>query len=377
MPVPGLTTKRIRAAKPKQKHYIINDRNPKGLGLRVSPKGRKVFVVSVMRKGVRHWEKIGTADAFTLKEARSIARTRIDAITTGYRAGPDTPFEVMAEITLNRMERLWKPGSLGLARTTLRNSLLPYFRGRAVSSITRMDVEEWFAGLHNKPGAANYASKLLSGIMRVAEDVGARPEDSNPVSGLRRYRLRKRKRVLTPDEMGRIGAAIREWRDDYPLETAQLMMLALTGCRVGEMEKLHWRDYRDGHLHLPDSKSGPKTIFLSSHARAVLDGVETRRTGLVFPYRGDSGRGIRIDYFWKKLREHIGLDDVRLHDLRHSYASLAVRSGENIVVVGKLLGHTSQQTTLGYAHLDDSTMQGAVAVVDGAMNSTQPKGDAQ
>ena len=375
MPVPGLTSKRIRAAKPKKKSYMINDRNPRGLSLRVSPKGHKVFVIAVMRKGIRHWEKIGAADTLSLKDARSIAQNRIDAITTSSRAGPDTPFETMAEIFLFRMERLWKPGTRRVARTTIRNCLLPFFKGRSISSITRFDVEKWFAGLHERPGAANYASKMLSGIMRVAEEVGARPEDSNPVSGLRRYRLRKRNRVLTAEEMARLGAAIREWRERYPLETAQLLMLILTGCRLGEMKDLRWRDYRDGNLHLPDSKTGPKTIFLSSHARAVLDGVKTSRTGLVFTRA--SNKGIWLAAFWEAHRKLIGFDDVRLHDLRHTYASIAVRSGENLIVIGKLLGHTNQQTTVGYAHLDDSMMRDAVDLVDGAVNSNPCRGEKQ
>lgn len=377
MPVPGLTTKRIRAAKPKRKSYIINDLNPKGLGLRVSPKGRKVFVISVMRRGIRHWEKIGTADTYSLKEARSIAKNKIAALTTDYRAGPDTPFEIIAEMNLRHKERLWRPSTREIARVTLNSSLLPYFKGRAISSITHVDVEKWYAGLHWKPGAATFAAKLLSGIMRTAEDMGARPEDSNPVSGLRYYRLHKRDRVLTPDEMARLGAAIKKWRKDYPLEMAQLMMLILTGCRLGEMEKLHWRDYRNGNLHLPDSKTGPKTIFLSSHARAVLDGMKTPRRGLVFPHPKHCKRGIRVNVFWRWHRNEIGLGDVRLLDLRHNYASVAVRSGENLVTIGKLLGHTGQDTTLGYAHLDDAMMRDAVAVVDGAMKSIPNKGGKQ
>ena len=377
MPVPGLTSKRINAAKPKAKAYMINDLNPKGLGLRVSPKGRKVFVIRVMRNGIRHWEKLGTPETISLKEARSIARSRIAALSTSYRAGPDTPFEVIAEITLRQKERLWKPGTLELARISLRHSLLPYFEGREISSISRSDVENWYAGLHERPGAATSAAKLLSGIMRVAEEVGARPDDSNPLYGLRYYSLRKRDRVLTPDEMARLGAAIQDWRKSHPLEAAQLLMLVLTGCRLGEMANLHWRDYRNGHLHLPDSKTGPKTIFLPSHARAVLDSVKTPRTGLVFPHRRNCERGIRVNEFWRSRKNLIGLDDVRIHDLRHNYASLAVQSGESLIVIGKLLGHKKPETTLGYAHLDDSMMKEAVVVVDGALNSTPNKGDEQ
>ena len=376
MPVPGLTTRRILNSKPKKKPYTILDRNPKGLSMRVSHKGRKTFIVDIMRKGVRHRETIGTADDLTLKEARAKARARINALTAIHQVGPDTLFEDMAEITMMRMERLWRPRTMLVNQSALRASILPFFRGRTIAAITHLDVAEWYSGLQLKASTANRVSKLLSLIMREAENAGARPEESNPVQGLQRRRESNRGRVLTPEEMGRLGAALRERRADYPMQVAMVTMIALTGCRTGEMKYLQWRDYRDGHLHLPDSKTGPKMIVLSSHARAVLANVKSPKRGLVFrPPKGNKA-GCRIEAFWKIICRDIGLTDVRLHDLRHTYASIAIRSGESLVVIGKLLGHRKPDTTLGYAQLDDSMMRDAVDRISSKTGANREKGEA-
>ena len=367
MPVPGLTPRRVRAAIPKQQTYTIWDDRPRGLGLKVAPTGRRTFVVNATRDGVRHIETIGDASELPLKEARSIAADRIEAHASLRRAGPETPFEAMAELAIRRNERLWKPGTTAVARRYLASYILPYFKGMEIAAITRRDVEDWFTGLGSRPGAANRSAPVLSVIMREAEELGARPEGGNPVAGLRRYRRPRKERVLTPGEMARLGAALEAGAAKRPMETALVRLIVLTGCRKGELLNLNWRDYRDGHLHLRDSKTGPKMVFLSSHARKVLEGIGPKRTGPVFPPPPGARGGFPLDYFWNKLRREVDIGDVRLHDLRHHYASVAVRMGVSLSVIGTLLGHNKPETTMGYAHLDDGMMRDAVKVVGKAI----------
>jgi integrase len=172
--------------------------------------------------------------------------------------------------------------------------------------------------------------------------------------------------------MARLGEALEERRESHPVLVALLIMIILTGCRKSELIDLCWRDYRDGHLYLTDSKTGPKTVFLCSHARAELDALKTKRSKRVFKSKKKGGR-VCIDNFWRDLRKELGMEDVRLHDFRHHYASVAVRGGENIKVVGILLGHNQDDTTLRYVDLDDKMMRDAKKKISKGLNSK--KGD--
>ena len=128
MPNKGLTPKRVDTATPKQVHYVIRDGKVKGLGLLVAPSGRKTYTLEKIIKGIRHKETIDEAECLTLKEARAVAKKRIDELAALHNAGPNTPFEVMVELTLRRMARLWKPSTMQSKHTYIRNHLLPYFK---------------------------------------------------------------------------------------------------------------------------------------------------------------------------------------------------------------------------------------------------------
>ena len=314
---------------------------------------------------------MSTARAARTRVTASRTRRSGDSANTIHHTIRHTPFEEIAELAIQRRSRFWKPGTLRVARGHLKGCILPFFCGSAIGSVTRADVEAWFAGLSHIPGTANRAAPVLSAIMQEAEDAGIRPPGSNPAKGLRLYRLPKRDRVLSRGELGRLGSALQEGRHGEPHRTALIRLLALTGCRVGELLDLQWRDYRGGHLHLRDSKTGPKVVFLSSPAREVLDGVSSPRPGPVFPPAGGGRSRIAMGRFWRRLRHSAGLHDVRLHDLRHTYASFAIRGGESLNLVGVLLGHAKPETTMRYAHLDDATMRAAAAQVCGAISMAE------
>ncbi len=145
---------------------------------------------------------------------------------------------------------------------------------------------------------------------------------------------------------------------------AIVRLLLLTGCRKREIVTLRWREYREGHLHLEDSKSGPRMVWLSSPARRILKELP-RTSPWVFPSSrtGNSVHVETVEFFWRRLRSEVNLQDVRLHDLRHTFASIAVMRGENILTVGRLLGHNDPGTTLKYTHLAHDAVAEAAETV--------------
>ena len=255
-------------------------------------------------------------------------------------------------------------------RSYLRNQILPWFRGRPIADITVEEVRRWFASLYATPAAANRALPVLSRIMRQAEIWGHRPKNSNPCGGVRRFPQTRKERFLTLDQTRRLGAALEAMEADSPLPIALIRLLLLTGCRQSEIRTLRWRDYREGHLFLRDGKTGPRTVWLSSPARHVFARLP-RTCAWTFPGpRGNCPLSNDALYrCWEAVRRMAELPKLRLHDLRHSYASFALRQGETVLTIGRLLGHRDPETTLRYTHFGDAQALEAVEAVASVLGS--------
>ena len=363
MPAIRLTQRRVDALRPRRKVRDLRDTELKGYGVRVMPSGAKRYFVHTQHQGRRVWKTLGDATAMTEAEARALARSALAAFHGGRSPDAEAPeetlFEAVAEEVFALYGRCWKPRTLAVNRTYLRCQILPFFEGRPIRAITREEVRKWFRSLHATPAAANRSAPILSVVMRQAEAWGYRPENSNPCKGIRRYRQGRSERFLSPEEYRRLGRVLAEREADYPLHAAAVRLLLLTGCRKSEILTLEWRFYRDGNLHLPDSKTGPRTIWLCRAARDVLDRLP-RPARWVFPVSDGCAPREWLNGFWSQVRIETGLEDVRLHDLRHSYASMALLGGESIRAVGRLLGHEKPSTTLKYAHLSDASVREAV-----------------
>ncbi len=372
MPNVTLTDARVAALTPRKKARDIRDGKLKGFGVRVSPSGTKYFFIHCQHRGERIWKIVGDAEAMSIADARRHAAEMIAAIRRGEdpTPRPECLFEDVAGAVFQRYERVWKTRTVQVNRDYLRNQILPRFAGRRIADIDRRDVHNWFASLAATPAAADRSMPVLSVIMKEAEAMGLRPEGSNPCRGIRRYSRKGRERFLTDGEMRRLGAALSHHAARRPLHVAAIRLLLLTGCRKNEILTLRWSDYRDGHLFLRDSKTGPRTVWLSGPARKILDGLE-RRKRWIFPARRANRPqdGYWLDYFWWKLRAEADLDDVRLHDLRHTHASFALQQGETVLAIGRLLGHRSAETTLKYAHPADAMVLDAAETVGAALES--------
>ena len=167
---------------------------------------------------------------------------------------------------------------------------------------------------------ANRAMPVLSMMMRMAELWGYRAHNSNPCKNAKRYRMEPKERFLTAEEMARLNTVLT--RDEFwcPNVVAVVRLLMLTGCRFGEISALEWDWIKDKRIHLPDSKSGPRTVWLSSAARAVIDAIPRydRDCPYLFPARPPTRPIDNIASQWNRIRDEAGLSGLRLHDLRHS-----------------------------------------------------------
>ena len=367
MPSARLDPARINSLKPRTSAYQLRDTDLKGFGVQILPSGRVRYFIHAQHQGRRLWKTLGAAEAMNADEARS----RATALLGAFRQGEDAPalpedplFEAVAEEVFHRYARHWNPRTLKVNRGYYRNQILSWFRGRPIADITRNDVQDWFASLHATPAAADRSAPVLSVILRQAELYGYRPEDSNPCKGIKRYRRQGRERFLSAREIRRLAGVLAHQESARPLQVALIRLLLLTGCRKSELLTLDWTCYREGNLFLRDSKTGPRMVWLSSAAREVLDSLP-RRTRWVFPSaRADRPQPLHtIDGFWSRIRAAADLRDVRLHDLRHTYASIALTHGETVLTIGKLLGHNDPGTTLKYTHLADTTVREAADAV--------------
>ena len=363
-----LTQRQIDALKPRKKTFDVRDTELKGFGVRVRSSGIKRYFVQSQHEEIRTWRMLGDASGMTLEEARCRARSVLASLYNGEEiiavTKEETRFGVVAEKLFEACERHWKVSTRKVNRNYLKKQILPWFRNMQVAEITERNVKQWHASLHATPFCADRAAPVLSVLLRQAEVYGYRPEGSNPCVGIRRYRRRGRERFLSPEEMQRLGAVLSRHEPDHPLEAAAIRLLLLTGCRRNEILSLKWSDYREGHLYLRDSKTGPRTVWLSSPARGILDGLP-RRGAWIFPARRRRGFFCRtmIQYYWQKVRDEAGLGDVRLHDLRHSYASVALLNGATVPTIARLLGHNDTATTLKYTHLNHTAVRAAVETV--------------
>ncbi len=365
-----LSQRRVDALRPRKSAYDVRDRELKGFGVRVLPSGAKRYFIHSQYQGRRTWKIVGGSDSFGVDEARARARDLMASIHKGTNDGvaatTDATFETVADEVFRRYARNWKPSTLRVNLSYYRSHILPWFGGRPIADIAPQDVRHWFASLHNTPVAADRSAPILSVIMRQAEIYGYRPEGTNPCAGIKRYRRQGRERFLSTAELRRLGEVLARHEADHPQAVAIIRLLLLTGCRKGEIITLKWRHYREGKLFLPDSKTGPRTVSLSAEAAEVLSAIP-REPGnpWVIPGTRAGQRLSSIFEPWARVRARAGLEDVRIHDLRHSYASRALALGESLPVIAKLLGHAQIQTTARYTHLTRDAVKDAATRVAG------------
>ena len=371
------TTRRIRLTdsnagrfRPGESEYTVRDTKTPGLGVRIKPSGYRTWVYHGNAAGKPRRCSLGPVGLKTVEDARLKCLELQLREQTG--EAPDETVKVAVPKYRDFVEGEWKtarydyfkPSTRKGVDSALKTQLLPNFGTLPLDRITRSRVNRWFDQYsRSAPGGANYTLDFLSGILNHAIVCGH--IETNPTQGVRRNPRRKMTRFLSREEIRRLhnvlDACVAE-RPVYAPAADIIRLLLLTGCRRGEIENLQWREVGKDILELVDSKTGPRTVFLSPKAKAVIDRQPRPDSPWVFPSpvnREKPRSADSVDGLWKLVRKQAGIEDVRLHDLRHSVASQAVLNGVPLPVVARLLGHSQVSMTLRYAHVAEKEVEAA------------------
>jgi integrase len=412
-----ITRRSVEAVQPVEgKDVLLFDTEIAGFAVRVTPEGSRIYLLQYEVAGRKRRYRIGKHGEMTAEEARERARRLKVQVSDGLdpfaerekdRVIPDVAAlgeRYMAEHALVHK----RASSAAEDRRNLDNHIVPLLGHLKASAVTAEDVARMVRSIaagdtardekteHGrrivKGGkiAANRTRALLSTMLNLAETWGYRPRNSNPCASARRFLEEKRQRFLTGDELARLGRTIaaaesegldraagenrpaRKVREN-PATIAAIRLLLFTGCRLSEIRTLKWShvDTERAMLNLPTSKTGAKPVFLSAPALQVLAGLRRPEDGtdaFVFSAlrqrrRGEPKAARPIEDLrgaWERIREAAGLPELRLHDLRHTFASIGAAGGLSLQLIGGLLGHSSIRTTQRYAHLVDEAQRDAV-----------------
>jgi integrase len=275
-----------------------------------------------------------------------------------------------------------KPSTQAEYKRSVELFIDPKIGTRKVTDIERKDIAELHHGLSHIPYQANRTLGVLSKMFNLAEVWGLRPDGSNPCLHVKKYVEQRRERFLDVKEFTALGKVLREVeRDGSETQSAvdAIRLLTLTGCRLGEIMTLQWAyvDIKARELRLPDSKTGAKIVHFGKTAADVLKSIEKLDDNpYVITGKKAGSRLTDLQHPWRRIRARAKLDDVRIHDLRHSYASGALALGEGLSMIGKLLGHTQVQTTARYAHLANDPVKTAAGRVSDTIGAAiQGKGE--
>ena len=375
-----LNKRTIDALEASEKDYFVWDATLPGFGVRVLPSGRKSFLIQYRDKSGRTRRKgLGRYGTVTAEEAKTDAREQLSSVARGKNPAEEAKRKRGAANVAELCERFMadyvpthcKESTAKEYRRCMDLFIKPAFGALLAEDVTRSEVSDLHHKHRDKPYQANRTLGVLSVMFNQAEVWGLRPDGSNPCRHVKKYEERKRERYLSPSELKRLGDTLRRLFDEG-IESRSaincIRLLILTGCRLSEIQTLKW-DYIQGNsAWLPDSKTGAKRIYLGPAALELLSQIE-RLPGNPYVVTGRLPESHLTDMQkpWRRIRKEAELEDVRIHDLRHSFASIAVGSGESLPMIGKLLGHNQVQTTARYAHLADDPMQNAAERISGEL----------
>lgn len=385
-----LTKRLVDDLSPSAKERFLWDNEVFGFGLRISPAGTVTYILQYRFEGRQRRFKIGIHGSpwtpeTARQEARSLQGKIVDGIDPQHiriSERKELTIAELGEIYLTETLVTAKDRSVRAARNNIDNHIKPLMGSRRASSIARADVEQLLrdvaAGktarktkvgyrklsrVRGGKGAANQCLTTLSAMMGVA--VGRSLRLDNPVIGVRRFPGKKMERFLSPAELARLGealAAAASLNVENPYAIAAIRLLVLTGCRKSEILTLKRSHIDTFHrcLRLPDSKTGAKIVHLGAPAIRVLASLRpVDGNPYLLPGKRDGTHVTDLQSVWARIRKTAGLEDVRIHDLRHSFASIGASTGDSMLIIGALLGHRSAKTTQRYTHLSDHPLKSA------------------
>ena len=369
-----LTDAAIARLRSREREYTVWDTRAAGLGVRVRPSGGRSWVLLLDRGGRTKRVSLGWVGVKSLEEVRRECHARKANPEPEKEARPAHPVPLFRDFVAGLWKEAYfdgyKPSTQRTARYQLLGQLLPAFGARPLDRIGEAAVRRWFERYsRTAPGNANQCLACLRQILNFAVACGH--VERNPAKRIVPNRRPSLTRFLSREEVARLhGVLDAQTRQGARQQADIVRLLLLTGCRRGEIMGLRWSEIRGDGLSLTDAKTGPRTVPLGSGARAILDRQPRTDSPFVFPSPRDPARprgpGLSL---WYRVRKEAGIEDVRLHDLRHTMASHAVMNGVPVPVVSRLLGHSNVQMTLRYAHLADRDIEAAAERVGRTMSA--------
>lgn len=356
-----LTERNIKAAKVGD---VLRDKDIRGLHLRCFDQSKGFYLYYRTKAGVQRKPKLGDFGTLTLAQARKVARELLGEVAAG-RDPSQARTDARNEPTVADLwDELWKrhaskKKSAEQMKRIWELYLEPKLGKLKLSAVKYKDMADLMDGMSDTPYAANralaVASKMFNFAVHPLEWL-----DKNPVKGVARNEEVKRRRYMKGEEAAHIAELLDAAAKDSPASVAFIYLLILTGARKGEIANAKWSWLQGSLMNLPDSKTGAKTVYLPPQALDVLDRLprtEGTITGIQSPKK-----------LWERIRRDAGCPDLRLHDLRHSFASAALSAGLSLSQIGELLGHKSAQTTKRYAHLvEEVATAAATSAADNIM----------
>jgi integrase len=385
----GRITKRsVDALRPDGAETVLWDSELKGFGVRVQKSAGKTYILKYRagqgRNAPQRKYTIGKHGALTPDEARAEAKRLLALVTRGKDPAADkaaakaapTVAALAQRFLFEQVELKRKASTAREYHRLLDNVIVPALGRRKVADVTRTDVQRLHQSRRGTPVEANCALRLLSALFTFAERDGERPGGSNPCRYVERFPQKQHERFLSADEMARLGDVLASYGGS-PYVTAAIKLLVFTGARLGEILGLQWEwvDFERGEARLPDSKTGAKTVHLPPPALTVLEALPRVEGNRYVIVGGIAGAALaNLQKPWRAIRKAAGLEDVRLHDLRHAFASVGVASGMGLPIIGKLLGHSQWQTTQRYAHLASDPVKAAAVSIAGKIDAAMRSG---
>jgi len=363
-----ITQKTITSMQPTSRAYTLCDTVLKGFGVKMYPDKRRMYVVKATVDGRQRSRLLAPVSALTTKEARVMAHKQIQTWREENNAPPVTAsprFDVFVRETWTPLVcEQWKSGTQATSRSALNKRLLPTFGRLPLHTITHAAVQQWFDAVSVKTkGAANRNLDVLQSVFKLAVMQGYCT--INPAMGIKPNKRRVLNRFLSVPEIKRLSAVLDEVGacSDVLFQCCDILrLLMLTGCRVSEITQLKGEYLHGNEIHLPDSKTGARVVHIGQAAVDVLARHVRRQGGELFPMK--KGASVRaVSNLWVKLRIKADIADVRIHDLRHTFASYAVMDGHTLPMVAKLLGHKRLSMTLRYTHVSDKAVEQAAEQV--------------
>jgi len=365
----SLTKKFIDQIEAQTKVQVFHDAKVTGLQLRVSSTGRKTFYLYFRTKrGKQKRPKLGDYGILTVEQARDTARAMLGEISKGndpterHRVNNLTLIHFFKIFDKNHISKHVKSSTAKTYHSLFKSVIAPSIGRQLLDDITRSHVEEMVAQNDNRRTTANHALVLLRLILDKAQQWEFISSMRNPCANVTKFKTQAKERFLSDNEIARLVATLDQFEAASlaPKNAITIVrLLIMTGCRKNEITRLRWDELflDEGVLKLKDSKTGKKEVTLSDDANQILAAAAPNESDYIFPGKDGIEPIQGLQKIWHRIRREAGLRDVRIHDLRHTFASVAVSSGTPLYEVGRLLGHASIQSTQRYAHLERSRLK--------------------